>query len=429
MGARIKQMSTPMSLKPLLLSPVEDDMARRLGTQKGYVYRKGPSWFVEFREYAVGPDGERVAIPRCEWIGHADVLSKREAVRKAAEDYLDAINRRNLKPSSSMLVRDFLETKFQLGVVEKKKPAGRKHYRYLLDKFIAPNLGQRRLCDVQVGDVEAVVAAVARAGYSWQTRLHVRNAISAVFRHAKRHKLYLDENPAAGVEVGAKPTVRRRPGYSWEQAAMVLARLRSPYRDMAALAIATSMNVAEMCGIRLKWCNFTDRVIVVEGEVLAPYSIGVRENYYESQWGTLKAGTRRRNVPLTPDLAAALTDLVRRRGKFQAPDDPLFASRNGTPVDQHNVSNRHFKPLTKKLGFPVTWHGFRRAHSTFAGQLEGIALEDRIAGMGHSDAAMTLHYSIEDVERRRRVPAEIMAKIGAVVVPPLEEMEAKGGVQ
>ena len=42
------------------------------------------------------------------------------------------------------------------------------------------------------------------------------------------------------------------------------------------------MNVAEMCGIREKRCNFTDGVLVVDGEVLAPFSIAVRENYYHN---------------------------------------------------------------------------------------------------------------------------------------------------
>ncbi len=63
------------------------------------------------------------------------------------------------------------------------------------------------------------------------------------------------------------------------------------------------------------------------------------------------------------------------------------------------------------LGFPVTWYTFRRAHSTLAGQIPGIAVEDRQRTMGHADARMSLYYSVSDVERRRAIPAGIMEQV------------------
>jgi integrase len=227
-----------------------------------------------------------------------------------------------------------------------------------------------------------------------------------VFRHARRLKLYTDENPAHDVDLGEKPIPQKRPTYTWDQAARVLAYLKSPVKEMALLSIATSMNVAEMCGIREKRCNFTDTVLVVDGEVMAPYSIAVRENYYRNTYGSLKKGSRCRNVPITAELAGLLARLLHGN-----PEGPLFASRNGTPLDAHNIAADKFKPIEKQLGFPVTWHAFRRAHSSFAGQLEGIPIEDRAATMGHADARMSMYYSVQDLERRRRLPSEILARI------------------
>lgn len=76
----------------------------------------------------------------------------------------------------------------------------------------------------------------------------------------------------------------------------------------------------------------------------------------------------------------------------------------------HNISNRIFRPLGRKLGFSITWHSFRRACATFADQL-GAPLGERMAIMGHSTSKMTLYYSIADVERRRAVPAQIMERL------------------
>ena len=384
-------------------------MARRVGEQKGQLFRKGPSWFLRYREYTRGANGELTSEQRCEWIGDTagpDRLTKREAEHKAQAEILDPLNRRNQKPSSAMLVEDFVKVKFQLEVIDKKKPAGKKHYKSML-KLVLPEFGKRRLCDIQTDDVERLVADIKEQGYSHQTAIHVRNCVSAIFRLAKKKKLYTDENPARDIDMGEGPVVRRKPTYSWKQAAAVIARLKSPAREMAELSLATSMNAAEMCGVRLKWANLTPEILVVEGEVLAPYTIGVRENFYEGEFGSLKAGSRCRNVPLDRELAESLQALITRL-KSQDPEAPLFQSRNGTPVDTHNIANRIFKPLAEKLGFAVTWHAFRRAHSSFSGQLVNLPIEDRVATMGHREAKMTLAYSVADVERRRRIPEEIM---------------------
>jgi integrase len=417
------------------ICPSEDEMGRRIGIQKGNLIMRGPSWLVRFTEYrqvpGVGLEGE----PRTERVGPCTgpgALTRREAQRKANELYLDEVNQRNLRPSSSMMFKAFIETKFQFQVIDKKKAGGKKHYGYILKAFLMPAWGNRRLCDIGVDEVEALLSGVRRQDYSWQVARHCQTTISRIFGLAKKLRLYRDDNPAVGVDLGEPPRTKKRPGYTWEQAAILFSRLKSPAREMAKLSVATSMNVAEMCGVRLKWCNFTDQIKVVEGEVLAPHCIAVRENYYENEYGSLKTGRRLRNVPLTPELAAELAAYVARRDAFSDAENPLFASRNGTPTDQHNISNRQFRPLQVKVGFPVTWHGFRRAHSTFVGTLHGVSIEDRMATMGHADAAMTLHYSIADVERRRQIPARILETIAAQKVPPaedeLEEMEAQGGI-
>lgn len=405
-----------------------ENMARKFGVQKGHVFKKGPSWFVSYREYVKNAAGEVEGEPITQRLGPTkgpEALSKKEAQRIASEDFLAEVNRRNLKPSSSMPFADFISSKFQLQVIDKKKAGGRKHYNYVLS-LILPLIGNRRLRDLDVDAVETTVMTIRAKGLSWQVAKHCQATLHRAFKLAKRLELYHGDNPAAGVDPGEQPLTKKRPGYTWTQAATVLARLKDPARTMAKLSIATSMNVAEMCGIRLKWCNFTDQIKVVEGEVLAPFSIAVREHWYDNERGTLKAGRRRRNVPLTADIAAELA-LFTARETFAGPDDPLFVSRTGTPVDQHNISNRHFRPLSVKVGFPVTWHGFRRAHSTFTGTLEGISVEDRRANMGHADAEMSLYYSIADIERRRQIPEQIMAKL-AKTEPKLEDMQAVGGV-
>ena len=257
------------------------NMAKRRGQRNGYLLRRGPSWILRSWEDARDDQGNLVRQRRYQVIGPAvgtEALSRREAQRIAWEEVLFKVDARNTRPSSLMTVREFVKMKFEEHVAWKLKPAGRKHYEYLLG-HILPVLGDRRLCGVTAEDVEAFIRHKHEKGYSGQTVRHFKKAISAVFRLAKKLRLYQEENPASGVTL-PEVKAQRRPVLNWEEARSALARLPSPVREMATLGMTTSVGAAEMTGIRLKHANLTDRVICVDGEALAPCSIAVRENYY-----------------------------------------------------------------------------------------------------------------------------------------------------
>lgn len=358
-------------------------------------------------QYRVTDPATGQRVKRAETIADAEGpnrLSRREAERAAA-DRIGEVDRQNVRPSTGMAIRDFVERYFRSQVVVKKKPAGQKHYRYMLD-LVLPMIGERRLCDVAPIDIENLIADVLEAGYAPETAKKAKFTLSAVFKHAIKLRFYADGNPAQGVEIPESRSPKR-PTYSIGQARRVLGVLASPVLEMAYLSIVTSMNASEMTGLRRKWVNLTGNIVEVEGEAVGPYSIAVREHYYEGRYGTLKAGKRYRILPLD-ETTAEMLKRVMADAIVQDAEAPVFQSRRGTPIDTHNVSNRIFRPLAKKFGFSVTWHGFRRMHSSMAGQLTGIPIEDRVATMGHGDARMTLHYSVEDIERRRKVPQGIM---------------------
>ena len=139
---------------------------------------------------------------------------------------------------------------------------------------------------------------------------------------------------------------------------------------------------------------------VASGDILQPCALAVRENYYRGKFGSVKAKSRRRDVPLGNSVVLALLQL-RSRSKFIGPDDLVFASRNGTPLNENNLMRRVIKPVGKALGMPwLSWHVFRHTHATLGRQI-GMALSDRQAQMGHGTIQMTMHYTHGDLERRR----------------------------
>jgi integrase len=374
-------------------------MARRRGQQKGYVHQQGSAWYVAYREDGVDSEGKIIRVRRNQRIADAKEVSKREAQRIARE-ILSRVDEQAIRPASLTTVKDFIESRFKPDVVWALKHAGQKHYQYILDDHIIPALGDFRLRDVTSDEVQALVKMKVDAGYSVQTVVDVRNAISAVFNHAKVKRAYCGDNPVFGVRI---PEMERKETHalSFETGQELLAILPEPVRTMALLSMTTSVNVAEMLGLRWKRVNLTGELAVIGGEVLEPCSMAVRENYYRGTFGSVKAKSRRRNLPLSRSVVEALLAL-RSRSKLTGPEDLVFASRKGTPLNESNLLGRVLKPAGEQLGMPwLSWHVFRHTHATLGEQI-GMALSDRQAQMGHGDVRMTLHYTHSDLARRRQ---------------------------
>jgi integrase len=140
--------------------------------------------------------------------------------------------------------------------------------------------------------------------------------------------------------------------------------------------------------------------MIAGSEALEPHIVAVRENYYRGKLGSVKAKSRNRNLPLGRSAVEALLSL-RAESKFIGPEDLVFSSSKGTPLNENNLLRRVLKPAGRKLGIPwLSWHVFRHTHATLGEQI-GMALSDRQAQMGHGDVRMTLHYTHADLERRR----------------------------
>ena len=198
------------------------------------------------------------------------------------------------------------------------------------------------------------------------------------------------------------PEMKRRAAYAltFDQAKLLLEGLKNPSKQMALLSMMTSLNVAEMLGLRWNRVNLTDQIVMSGTEILPPYCLAVRENYYRGEFGSVKAKSRRRIVPLSGAVVEALS-AHRKRSGFANADDLVFCTGNGKPLSERNLLRRQLKPVGVALGMPwLSWHAFRHTHATFGEQI-GMALSDRQAQMGHGDVRMTMHYTHSDLERRR----------------------------
>jgi len=378
------------------------NVARIRPVQQGYVYRQGNCWFIQWREDIRAADGEIRRLKFKRRLAPAagrGKLTKREAERIAWEQILSKLNAAAVHPQSLVTVAEYWQGKFEPEWIAQLKPAGRKHYAWAKARVLAV-IGKTKLRETTHEDVQQLVEQARAAGNSPQTAEHLRNAVSAMFRHAKTTGYQQGENPARGVRLPARHP-HPRPTLSYEQARALLAALPAPVRQMAQLSMLTTLNVAEMLGLRWRYVNLEPAPRTVEGEILPAHSIAVRENCYRGEFGTVKSWRRRRNVPLTAGLVEMLA-AWRAAARRPSDEELVFAGRTGRPLNECNLARRHLKPTARKvLGIDwVSWHVFRRSAATWA---EGVhmPLSERMAMLGHSLPEMTLHYSQADIERRR----------------------------
>jgi len=330
-------------------------------------------------------------------------------------------------------VREFVERKFKPEHVAMKEVGGRVHYGTHLpividgipDKKIrsrkkprpgtsppelkrVAGIGAQRLRDVTTEDCQRLINEALVRGYSTQYATHIKNTISAIFTHAESKDWFSGKNPAKRVKVPKIVPTKELHALTFEQLRGLVAALDPVTRTMVVCAALTSMNVAEVLGLRWKYVNLSGEWATVNGESLSPGQIAVRFQWKWGRFGPVKASGRPRDVVI-PALLAECLAVLRIRDKFTAPDDAVFASKSGRPLDEKNVMRRKLRPIGIALGMPwLGWHDLRRSFATLADEV-GMSTGERQALMGHKSQRMTERYTKTPSEQAR-IAVEKMAE-------------------
>lgn len=413
-------------------------MARRRLQLRGNLYSQNSFWKLRWREDQINSSGVLTrGWSKPVWIGPSagrERMTEKEARRIAWDNFLSRLDQNNHTPMSVVTLNEFIDRKFVPEHVALLKKSGQQHYgvrsgttgeyggmfRHILAAF-----GKQRLRDITASDIQRVVSGLMVQGKkamqpaSVQTRLHVKNAMSAIFEHAIAIDWYTGNNPAKKVRL---PQMSRKPSHalSLDQVRSLLPVLPSPAREMCLCSILTSMNAAELCGLVWRNVNLTPDWITAGGHSLPPWSLHVCQQWRLGEYTSVKSPARNRNLPLAEPLAAALLTL-KARPRHTGPDDPVFVSRTGRPQDVHNMANRVLRPIGKQLNMPwLSWHCLRRTTATVADQL-GAGTSDRKAILGHTTNSMASRYvQPADHDRVRK----FLDDIATLIMPT-----AKGPIQ
>jgi integrase len=261
--------------------------------------------------------------------------------------------------------------------------------------------GDRLVTTVTTREVAEFLRSLDESGSKPRMVNRYRQLISAVWNYGMREDAYgLTHNPAVGTSKRREPPKAVLDFYEPQEVevlaesaerglhrtrenrlvanAELAARAAEDRQDANLYRIAayTGLRQGELLALRWEDVNLADRRLVVH----RAFSAGVE--------GPTKSW-QARFIPISDRAAAALREL-RQRGEFIEPDDYVFCSRLGRPLDAA-VIRRRFKRTARAAGLRVLrFHALRHG----AGSLVARQADPRwVQGfLGHSKLSTTERY-------------------------------------
>jgi integrase len=373
----------------------------------GHVFRverkAGPAWYAKYRL----PDGHQVQRK----IGPAWSQRGRPPAgyytKRLAEDWLrDVLDRarRGTLPGMVRTGATFADAAAEfLRYVEHDralKPSTLRGYRSIVDAYLLPAFGTRRLEDITASDVELWREQLTSVGgggrkprradvpvaegdqpepprrLSNNSKNRIVTLLHGVFVRAC--KVYgLPINPAAGIERHPVSLAGDVDVFSPEEV-WALVRAAASEQDGAIFLTASFTGLRRGELIALRW-----RDVDTAGSV-----VRVRASYAAGALTAPKSG-KVRSVPLAPEVAESLMQL-RGRERFAGDDDLVFAGETGSYLDGSALRRRYKKALADAALRPLRFHDLRHTFGT-----RTIAKADIVRvqeWMGHEDIETTRRY-------------------------------------
>lgn len=287
------------------------------------------------------------------------------------------------------------------------------YYRCALDLVLLPRFGRLKLAAIDADAISRLARDLERDGlHAIDPKRPIRplgrssienylKPLQGVLALAVRRRL-IASNPIDVLTADDRPKrTEKAAAHEWAEdeitaleASQRLAKKpesRYDYTPLLRLAATLGLRIGEVLGLR--WEDF-DRA---EG------MLHIQRQWLRSgEYGPTKTAAGVRRIALPPTLRDDLIAL-RLRSKASQESDPIFASRQGTPLGHRNVTRRGFEPARDLAELPntITFHDLRHAA---ASRLIDAGLDPvTVAGvLGHEDPSITLKVYAARFNRQRK---------------------------
>lgn len=341
--------------------------------QRGYVFKKGGSWFVRHYETRV-ENGQPIRKQVCVKLADVANTSKRKAQR-IAHEILEPLNSGKLNPEASRTVAEFIEHFYLPYVEQSKRPSTHVGYKWLFE-LVKAHL-DIRLRDFHCADGNKVLQAVAKGSeLSHTTLTHTKCFLSGAFKYAKQIGFIEGLNPMLDTEIPAGRKSEPTYAYTLEEIQAIMGAIPAPAKTVVAVAAFSGLRMSEIRGLKRE--NYDGQDIRVE-------QTAWRRHINEPKTTASKAP-----VPVLPLLKKILdTHLATAIGKTY-----IFEAGNGQPLNLQNLARRVIMPKLKEA--EIEWHGWHAFRRGLATNLYRLGVPERTiqAVLRHANVVTTLRFYV-----------------------------------
>lgn len=247
----------------------------------------------------------------------------------------------------------------------------------IFDRHLHAAFGERSLAEITKADVLSFRASLAELPGRSGKRLSAGriNKVMAILRQMMTEASERFDLPDVfrGIKRLKAKKTEVQP-FSMEEVDRICSTIRADFRNYVTVRFFTGMRTGEINGLKWKHVDFERELIAVR-EV---YSGGEQEENAKNE-------TSLRDIPMLPMVKEAL----QAQWDERHPDSELvFCSRDGSPIDAHNFSNRIWYPLLRYLQLDKR-RPYQTRHTTATLMLASGENPEWIARlMGHANTQM-----------------------------------------
>jgi integrase len=316
------------------------------------------------------------------------------AVRRAAREV----------PTFKMVADDFLT----LHVKTKRKRRTSAEYARILEKYVLPAIGSKRITEVRRADVARIHSKLAASPYQANRTLAV---VSAIWNWAaRRDEVALANNPARSIE--RYPEKGRERYLTSDE----LRRLGDALRDGEVLVDETSASAEPTPNTEIRRTGLDPfavaaiRLLILTGARLREI-LDARWSHLDLERGVMflsDSKTGKKSLYLSATAQAVLAEIPRIAGNPYI----IAGAREGAPRADLNRPWRAVSKAAKLHGVRI--HDLRHSFASFgAGASLGLPIIGKL--LGHSQAATTQRYAHLDADPLRRAVERIGNTIDAAM--------------
>lgn len=380
--------------------------------QQGFVFRKGGSWFLRYRDNFL-VDGVIVRKQKCVFLAKydADRYRRESDLADLVAEKMDGVRQAEKCPESSNSFVSYVEDTWLPFVQRRKKPSTYAGYRSYWIRYIKPRAEKEKyaLRDFSVAVVSSLLEDVATMhSVNIDTVGKIRSILSAVFTFAMGKGHFpgksASDNPASCALIPEWATEPKETvAASREDVKAILAHLDTKGMKLERAAVAliayTGVRPGECRGLR--WEEW-DR---------AAAQIKIVRSVWHAVEGTTKTRQSNRFVTVTDELRAVLLDLSASQGSPIA--GYILAHAKGKRVNLDNMSKRAIRPALSRCAVCLEpesaeheghtfkrdeslpqwtgWYSFRRFHGTQVRHESGNS-ETMAKALGNTKEVADNHY-------------------------------------